>query len=335
MCRVPVRGSVVSLLLLAGLVGGHALAAQEPAVTDATPVFHLKTLPMVDPQGFQLSTRDRLSGGLDRRVPFRMATDSQGRILVTEPFLSLVQVIDPKNKRHWQIRGDKTQRMVFPTYIALDADDNLYVSEPLLAAVLVFRPDGHFLRAIGGDQLLSPFGLALDKTNRKLYVADHYKSEIQVYSLDGQLLQVIASRGGEPGQLREPCDLVLHHEVLFALDSGNARFQMFGLDGDSKGVTPFGNDHWPIAFALDAAGNFYFVDLESQGMQVASPGGSLIADLGVQIRYGQPDRAPTLPSFMSVVEGPDGSVLALRPALQVEQVRVEPGHLAGADVRPH
>ncbi len=121
--------------------------------------------------------------------------------------------------------------------------------------MVVFNEAGHFVLAIGADHLLSPFGLAADAADHKLYVEDHYKSEIQVYSLEGQSLQVISSRGTEPGQVRQPCDLVLHHGMLFVLDTGNARFQLFDLDGNSNGVTPFGNDRWPIAFAPDPAGN--------------------------------------------------------------------------------
>jgi sugar lactone lactonase YvrE len=331
---IPVRAFDVSLLLLAGVLAGGMAAAQEQATTEPNATAQLKTVQTIDPGVLQPSLRDRLSGEWHRQVPFRMATDSQGRILVTEPFGSLVTVYDTKDGKRWQIHGDKAQRMVFPTYIAVDADDNIYVSEPLLAAVAVYRPDGHFLRAIGGDRLLVPFGLALDKANRRLYVADHYKSEIQVYSLDGQLLQVISSRGLEPGQLREPCDLVLHHGMLFALDTGNARFQMFDLDGNAKGVTPFGNDRWPVAFALDAAGNLYYVDMESLGMQVASAAGGPIAALDVKLRYGQPSSGAAYPSFMSVLESPDGNVLALRPALTVEEVRVEPAKKGGSKPSP-
>jgi len=320
---VPLQAFNVSLLLLAGMLAGGLAAAQEKAAAEQSAPVQIKTVRTVVHEGFLESWMDRMSGGLNRQVPFRMAADSKGRVLVTEPFMAVIQVFDTKEGKRWQIRGDKAQRMVFPTYIAVDADDNIYVSEPLLAAVLVFRPDGHFLRSIGGDHLLTPFGLALDQANRKLYVADHYRSEIQVYSLEGKLLKIIASRGTAPGMLREPCDLVLHHGMLFVLDTGNARFQMFDLEGNSKGVTPFGNDRWPVAFALDAAGNLYYVDLESLGMQVANPAGSAIAALDVKLRYGQPSTGAAYPSFMSVVESPDGNVLALRPALRVEEVRVE------------
>jgi DNA-binding beta-propeller fold protein YncE len=307
--------------------GGQAAPGQ------GTPL-RIETIRTIGREDFHESLKDRLSGGLNQHIPFRMAADSHGRILVTEPFLSLVQVFDTKQGKRWQIRGDKTQRMVFPTYIAVDGDDNIYVSEPLLSAVLVFSPDGHFLRAIGADHLYIPFGLAMDAANRKLYVADHYRSEIQVYTLEGQLLQVISARGRQPGELWDPTDLVLHHGMIFVLDTGNARFQIFDMAGNSVAIWPFGNDRWPMAFALDAAGHLYLVDMESRGMVISDQAGHSLAELDIQIRYGQPAWKSGLPSFMSVIENPDGFVLALRPTLKVELVKAEAGGEAPATNKP-
>lgn len=324
MRRFPVR-RYTALLLMAGLFTSGTRAADGQAAAGQSTPIRIETIRTIWWEDLHEGLLDRLSGGLHRQIPFRMAADSQGRILVTEPYLSLVQVFDTKQGKRWQIRGDKTQRMVFPTYIAVDGDDNIYVSEPLLSAVLVFRPDGHFLRAIGADRLYIPFGLAVDAANRKLYVADHYRSEIQVYTLEGQLVNVISTRGRRPGELWDPTDLVLHHGMIFVLDTGNARFQIFDLAGNSKEIWPFGNDRWPVAFALDAAGHLFVVDMESRGMLVSDQAGHSLAELDIQIRYGQPTFKWSLPSFMSVLENPDGSVLALRPTLEIEVVKAETG----------
>jgi DNA-binding beta-propeller fold protein YncE len=322
------------LVSCAGVFPGGISAGDKKSTGQDSPV-RIETVRTIGREDFHESLRDRLSGGSDRQYPFRMAADSQGRILITEPFLSQIQVFDPRQGKRWKIHGDRSQRMVFPTYIAVDAEDNIYVSEPLLAEVHVFSPAGHFLRAIGGDHLYIPFGLAVDAANRKLYVADHYRSEIQVYTLEGQLLQVISGRGRGEGELWDPCDLVLHHGMIFVLDAGNARFQIFDMAGNSKAIWPFGNDRLPVAFALDAAEHLYYVDLESRGMRVSDADGNALAELDTQVRYGQPSRGgAALPSFMSVVENPDGSVLALRPAMKIDVVKVGPGATATTSEKP-
>ena len=265
---------------------------------------------------------DRLSGGLNQQIPFRMVTDSQGKILVTDPFLSLVHVFDTGAGKRWQINGDREQRMIFPTYIAVDGEDDIYVSEPLRGVVRVFRPDGHYLRSIGGDHLYVPFGVAIDKTARKLYVADHYRDEIQVYSLDGQYLQTIGARGTGPGELRDPCDIVLHHGLLFVLDRGNSRLQFFDLDAKPQGVWPFGDSERPGSFALDPAGNLYAIDLFPLGMVVLDQAGNPLGKFEVLRPYGQPRAADQYPSVTSLA--PNISMLALRPALTIDVLKLQP-----------
>lgn len=311
------------LLFFVAVFSGVMSAARGQTAAEQGTLTHVKVVRTIAPEDFRESRRDRLSGGLNQQLPFRMTIDSQGRILVTEPSLSLVQVFDIKQRKRWQIHGDRDHRMVSPTYIAVDGDDNIYVSEPLLGAVLVFLPDGRFLRTIGGDRLDLPFGLAVDQSSHKLYVADHVRSEIQVYTLEGQLLQVMATRGTWPGELQNPCDLVLHHGMLFVLDSGNARFQIFDLEGNAKGIWPFGMDRRPVAFAFDAAGNLYYIDMESRGMLVSDPAGNPVAAFDIKVRYGQPSNGAAFPSFVCVAENPDGSVLALCPALTIEVVKLE------------
>lgn len=321
----PVRSCTKLLLLIAGVLLCDICPAWAQTTTDQGSPTRITAVKMVAPEDFQLSFKDHWSGGLPQRLPFRMTEDSQGRILVTDPPLALVQVLDTKQKKRWQIQGDRNQRMVYPTYIAVDGDDNIYVSEPILGAVLVFQPDGRYLRTIGQDRLYLPFGLAVDAANHRLYVADHLRGEIQVYTLEGQFLQAISRRGAQPGDLMYPCDLVLHHGMLFVLDTGNLRIQIFDLEGNSKGTWPFGNDRWPVNFAFDTAGNLYYIDMESLGMKVSEPSGSQLAALGVKIPYGQPRNWSAIPSFLSLTENRDGTVLALRPALAIDALKLQSG----------
>ena len=315
----PIRVCAKVLFLLSGVLSCARYDARAQVVVQQN-IIAVRT---IVPAEFRESRRDWLTGGLPQQLPFRMTTDSQGRILVTDPYLSLVHVLDVKDGNRWQIRGDRNQRMVFPTYIAVDGEDNIYVSEPLLFAILVFRPDGKFLRTIRGDRLMVPFGLAVDERNDKLYVVDNYRNEIQVYTLDGKLLQVIAKQGTGPGELMHPSDLVIRQSMIFVLDTGNRRFQVFDSAGNVEKIWPFGPDRWPVTFTLDAVGNLYYVDLESLGMLISDPAGSPLAALDIQVPYGQVGRRGGLPSFLAMAPKRDGSMLALRPGGTIEIVKLE------------
>src|SRR3974390_1765342 len=120
MCRFTAWSSIL-LLPTAGAIA-RPVFGQATAQPTTVPAAQVATLHTFDPRDFQESRIDRLSGGLTQQIPFRMVADSQGRILVTDPFLSLVHVFDTKTGRRWQINGDRLQRMNFPTYVAVDAD---------------------------------------------------------------------------------------------------------------------------------------------------------------------------------------------------------------------
>jgi len=316
----PARSRVALLIPLAAVLQPFTVNAQSIDKPDVNA--QVKAIRSIEPAEFHESRKDQLSGGIPLGVPFRMATDSQGRILISDPPLSLVHVFDVESGLRSQLNGDRNQRMLYPTYIAVDGSDNIYVSEPLLAAVLVFQPDGKFLRSIGGDHLYTPFGIAIDRSRRELYVADHYRDEIQVYTLDGQFLRSIGSRGQGPGELSDPTDIALHHGMLFVLDSGNARFLFFDTQGAPKGVWAFGSDRVPATFALDSNGNLYMVDLRSLGMLVLDAAGNPISAFDVLRPYGQPDQANRTPDVTSVAPGKGDSMLALRPSLKIDVIEL-------------
>lgn len=68
-------------------------------------------------------------------------------------------------------KGDMEGSFLFPTYLTLDAQGNLYVADTINSRVQVFDPDGKFLRAIGKHgtafgQFDKPKGVAVDKIGR-------------------------------------------------------------------------------------------------------------------------------------------------------------------------
>ena len=319
---LTVRAYRRSFVFLASFLVGNTLVTQGQTPTLPNTAPQVRLLRTIEPKSLREPDRDRLSGGLPQNVPFRIATDSQGRILITEPYLSLIQVFDIEAGKRWQLKGDSIRRMAFPTYIAVDGDDKIYVSEPMLASVLVFFPDGRFARSIGGNELLLPFGLAVDKANHCLYVVDHLRGAIQVYSLEGKFLKSIGTRGSAPGELNHPTEIAFQDGLLNVLDVGNARFQEFDTDGLSKAILPFGHDQLPLAFTLDTAGKLYCVDGFSLGVLVMDAAANPVSAFAVRRPYGQPS-ADRYPTYTSVTARPDGAILALRPDLAVDVLKLE------------
>lgn len=314
----------VTLLLLASILTLSGKGWGRNGVPQKQSEFsRLVSLRTYAPSDFRQSWLDRLSGGLAQQFPYRMAADSKGRILVTDFGLSVVHVFDTRQGTRWRIRGDPHHRLGRPRYIVVDGDDNIYVTDVWLSAVVVFQPDGRFKQTIGADALNVPTGLAVDTQNRKLYVADWWKGEILCFDLEGNLLRSFGSAGRGPGQLSGPTDVVLHGDTLVVLDADNSRFQLFDLQGNFRGTWPFGFNRTPVSFAFDAADHLYYVDLDSGGLVATNLQGKVLARFDPQRGFGRWIPRAGGPNFTCVAVNAEGEVLAARPNFDIEVIEFE------------
>ena len=271
------------------------------------------------PEQFQdPSRKDRWSGGTAQGTFYRLAIDSAGRILGTDPTVSAVQVLDVEKRMRWQIRGDDRHPLVAPTYISVDDEDNIYVTDPHLSFVSVYRPNGEFIRWIGLGSLFLPTGLWVDKKNHNLYVADWARSQVLCFDLNGTWLRTIGRWGHLPGKLNQPFDIALYNDTLVVLDAGNSRFTLFDLKGKPRGILPFAFDRRPVAFTTDAAGNLYYVDAISGGVLEMDLHGRELAGFG-QRRFGE--WVPLQQQgarFTCVALDPRGRIFVVRPSHEIE-----------------
>lgn len=167
-----------------------------------------------------------------------------------------------------------------PHGIAVDADENVYVADSAGREVIVFSKEGDRLRAFGSkDGLERPFGLALDRQRRLLYVSDPASlgsdaHRIAVFNLEGQHLRDIGEKGNADGQVYFPLFLTLDSRGrLYVADSMNFRVQVF--DPEGRFLAKFGeNGNGPGTFArlkgiaVDGFDNLYVVDGEHAVVQL-------------------------------------------------------------------
>src|SRR5581483_6988550 len=98
----------------------------------------------VRPQrGFWRRTLDVIAGEPDFHKlvrPYSVATDSRGRIIVTDPGAAAVHIFDFASQRYKFIgRADKRKDpMLSPQCVALDDRDNIYVTDSDSGKIFVF-----------------------------------------------------------------------------------------------------------------------------------------------------------------------------------------------------
>jgi DNA-binding beta-propeller fold protein YncE len=101
-----------------------------------------------------------------------------------------------------------------PQCVAVDAQDNIYVTDSEAGEIFVFEPNGKYLRAIGSlkggeGYFKRPTGIAVDSAAQRIYVTDTLRDEVFVLDMQGTILQTIGKTGDGEGEFNLPTELRL------------------------------------------------------------------------------------------------------------------------------
>ena len=97
-------------------------------------------------RGFWKKVLDFVAGEPDFHTlvrPYSVATDSRGRIIVTDPGAYGVHIFDFKQQKYkFLFRADKGKDpMLTPQCVAVDAQDNIYVTDSESGKVFIFNSE--------------------------------------------------------------------------------------------------------------------------------------------------------------------------------------------------
>ena len=219
--------------------------------------------------------------------PQAVATDSVGRVLVSDVGRAGVFVFDPVvgEVRILQ-RADRFNNFKTPTGIAVGNQDELFVADSDAGFVARLSASGLTGEPIGRGLLQRPTGVVFDAIHQTLLVADTSSHDIKVFDLDGRLLSVIGKQGEALGELNRPTYLAIWRNELYVTDTLNARIQVFDLDSGlpirsigSRG-TYVGQLVRPKGVAVDSEGNVYVVESYHDHLLVFDRSGQLLLPIG-------------------------------------------------------
>jgi DNA-binding beta-propeller fold protein YncE len=196
-----------------------------------------------------------------------------------------VCTLDEHLIREFGSHGEGDGEFVWPTGIALDDEENVYISDEWLNRISLFDKDGKFLskwgKAGSGDgELNRPAGLAI--SNDALFVSDSRNHRIQKFTLDGKYLGQFGSHGSGAGQLQMPWGLALDTDGnVYVADWRNDRIQKFGADGQwlasfGQSGSGAGQFNRPSGVCVDRDGDIYVADRQNDRVQVLAPDGRFI-----------------------------------------------------------
>jgi DNA-binding beta-propeller fold protein YncE len=224
--------------------------------------------------------------------PYSVTTDSHGRIIVSDPGANGVHIFDfAQHKYKFLTRREKDKDgSLKPQCVAVDAQDNIYVTDSEAGKIFVFNAEGKYQRAIGSlkggeGYFKRPTGIAVDSVAQRIYITDTLRNKIFVTDMQGSVLQSFGKNGSGSGEFNYPTELRLNGDDLVVVDAMNFRIQVLDRSGGFRyAIGKLGDGAgWifrPKGIAFDSEGHLYVVDGAWSVVQVFNREGQLLYYFG-------------------------------------------------------
>ncbi|MDT8068729.1 MAG: SMP-30/gluconolactonase/LRE family protein [Terriglobia bacterium] len=190
--------------------------------------------------------QDTIEGGLI--TPDGLAVDNENRFLyVADVDLDQVLVYDLDSFKLIRKIGTTGKnheltdpgQFAWPTGVAVDSDDNLYVTDTLNDRVEIFDADGNFISTFGKNCdapgcFQRPKGIAIDSDGH-IWVTDTMAARVQVFNRKGQLLIYFGGYGKYPGEFTNLCSIYIDkNNRVFTSEMQPGRIQIFRYVTDAE-----------------------------------------------------------------------------------------------------
>lgn len=192
--------------------------------------------------------------------------------------------------------GTDETHLYAPTDIAIASNGDIFVADGYgNSRVVHFDQDGRFIKSWGKpgtaeDEFSLPHAVAID-SNDRIYVADRNNVRIQVFSIDGELLDswtniivpwgfwISASDdiwvcgstpmtwGNDPYYPRFPLGCPPKDQVLVKFDSTGRVQRVWSAPKGSDGEEQPGELNWVHCLAFDSSGNLYCGEIVGKRIQ--------------------------------------------------------------------
>ena len=205
------------------------------------------TVKIWDEQGRECATEVRINDNKDGLYQISYSPRDEGRYKVivkvngehacNSPFTVQVKPFQFKPVLSFGKYGSTVGMFNLPLGVAVNARDEIAVTDQYNHRVQIFNSDGKFLKSFDrqagnkGGELIDPRGIAFHN-NGNIFVADNENHRIQIFSGEGEYVGSFDGKGSLDSQLSYPWGLSVDSDGnIIVADSGNKLIKTFSPDG--------------------------------------------------------------------------------------------------------
>jgi DNA-binding beta-propeller fold protein YncE len=195
-----------------------------------------------------------------------------------------IYVADTLNNRIQRFRADGSFDCVWresfrsPLGIITDSQGNIYIAGGNTGNVQKFSSSGSLIRSWQG--LGSPCGIALDPSERFIYVSEERDDTIAEIDMATDTIKRFGETGTANGQFDHPSGVATDtNGNIYVVDIGNSRIQIFGHDLVYQDQINLVNNYqpnksWPIIYDIKiaATGAVYFSNMHNDSIDIYENG---------------------------------------------------------------
>ena len=204
------------------------------------------TVEIRDEQGRECATEVRINDNKDGSYKISYSPKDQGNYKVTvkvngkhvldSPFSIEVKLFQLSPVLSFGKEGSSFGMFSCPWGVAVNARDEIAVTDYWNHRVQIFNSDGKHLRSFGREgnqagEFKYPRGITIRK-NGNIFVADRNNHRIQIFSGEGEYVGMFGGKGSLNSQLSNPWGLSVDSDGnIIVADAGNQLIKIFSPDG--------------------------------------------------------------------------------------------------------
>ena len=167
---------------------------------------------------------------------YKVTVKVNGKHVLDSPFSIKVKLFQLSPVLSFGKQGSSVGMFNWPWGVAVNARDEIAVTDTQNNRVQVFNSDVKYLRSFGREgnkagEFMHPKGITLNK-NGNIFVADQSNHRIQVFSGEGEYVGMFGGKGSLDSQLSDPLGLSVDSDGnIIVADASNKLIKIFSPHG--------------------------------------------------------------------------------------------------------